>query len=376
MDEVTIDLRTAIIPQGQQIWSVFPGSYRRFLPFFIEESCVFLDFPAINLTSAVLSKDKLLRQHIVMSQQWASYLRSHDKSPPSRDPMSFSLEDGESLNSAAGNVKTLFSRVKPRDLILVGRQSIYDPILIGEVQTPFNPDHLITIPKFEGEQTPYREVKWLPVKTERRFLPQKLSRLLSNRKAIIHIDKKEFGEDVYKYAYGDYVYGENSRYIFSGPKYRNVATQAVPGIDLITYFAAAYNAQEIGEIDRFAKLGIQEAISSYFEQDDLYSFELDFSSPGEYILHARKASLPLLVAALIAATAGDISYAQATEAHVFNSSSQKQPDDCPHVDVPEKYKAVMSAINVDRFNELCDLNKNAQDGVGLTVGVKVRAKKQ
>jgi hypothetical protein len=34
----------------------------------------------------------------------------------------------------------------------------------------------------------------------------------------------------------------------------------------------------------------------------------------------------------------------------------------------------MNSINADRFNQLCKLNKEARDGVGLKVGVKQKAK--
>lgn len=376
MGRVFIDLRTAIVPNDQQIWSLFPGRNRRFLPHFIQNKCVFLDTPSIGLSLEALYDDVLLKHHIVMSQQWAAYLRNYDRKAPSRDPLVFPLSDGKSLSAAVGNVKTLFLRVKSGDIILVGRQSIYEPILIGEVDGPFNPDDLIDVPRCNGEQAPIRKVKWLETAAERRFLPQKLSRLLSNRKTVIHIDKKEFGQDVFKYAYGDYVSGENSRYIFNGPRYKNIATQAVPGIRLITYYASAFNACELGELDTFSNMDIDEAIDSYFEQDILYSFEIDFSSPGEYILHARRAALPLLVAALISATSGDLNYAQAAGASVVNSSAPPGADGCHPVEVDQKYKAVMSSINVDLFNKLCSLNKDAQDGVGLSVGVRKKHMKK
>ncbi|BGE86910.1 MULTISPECIES: hypothetical protein [Methylosinus] len=366
---IVLDLNTAIIPQNQQIWSMFPGLNRIFLPTFIERGCVFLDTPAISLSYDALYDDRLLKQHIVMSQKWSDYLRGHTKRAPSRNPLYFSIEDGRSISSAAGNIKTLFLKVKPMDLILVGQKTIYDPILIGEVVGQFNPEESIAIPRCEGELGPLRRVRWLETATERRFMPQALSKLLSNRKAVINIDKSSFGQDVFKYAYGDYVFGENARYIFSGPKYRNIATQAVPGIELITYFAAAFNACEIGELEKFAAMSIDAAINSYFEQDILYSFEIDFSSPGEYILHARRAALPLLVAALIAATAGDLSFAQAAEAHIVNTAEMTAGQSGCEIEVQQKYRAIMAAINVEQYNAACNLNKEAQDGVGLKVKV-------
>lgn len=220
-------------------------------------------------------------------------------------------------------------------------------------------------------------MNWLNTGLERRWLSQPLSKLLSNRRAVVKVEKNSFGEEVYRFAYGDYVSGTESRYIYKGPKYRNIATSAVPGIDLISYFCAAFNAVEEGELAKFSNLNVKEAIDNYFEQDVLYSFEIDFSSPGEYVLHAKRAVLPLVVAVLVSATSGTISLNDARSAEVTNSATASSTvaaatDEC--VEIQEKYRAIMNSINADRFNQLCKLNKEAQDGVGLKVDVKPKVK--
>src|SRR5262249_31536465 len=148
------------------------------------------------------------------------------------------------------------------------------------------------------------------------------------------------------------------------------------------YFAAAFNACEQGELEDFSRLSILQAIENYFEQDTLYSFEIAFSSPGEYILHAKRAALPLLVAVCISATSGDLDHDDARSAQIANSvpAGAAVPTAAPVVaggecvEVQEKYRAIMNAINVDRFNQLCKLNKDAQQGVGLKVDVKQKIK--
>jgi hypothetical protein len=133
-------------------------------------------------------------------------------------------------------------------------------------------------------------------------------------------------------------------------------------------------------LDQFASLDIQAAINDYFEQDVLYSFQIDFHSAGEYILHAKRAALPLLVATLVSATAGTISLNDARGAEVKNSatvSTTGAPSvvDACTLEIQEKYKAIMEAINADRFKQLCELNKEAQSGVGLKVRVKRRIRR-
>jgi hypothetical protein len=165
--------------------------------------------------------------------------------------------------------------MQPGDLVLVGGYSIYEPVLIGEIKEPFDPKQKARVrvgDRYGREEIPARRVNWIQTKHERRFLTRGLSQLLSNRKAVVAIDKGEYADEVYRIAYGDYVFGTNSRYIFEGPRYNNIAVSAVPGINLITYFAAAFNACELGEIEQFASMEIEKAMDNYFEQDVLYSF--------------------------------------------------------------------------------------------------------
>lgn len=375
-----LDLATKVVSPNQHIWAMFPGLGRRFLSQYQDQGLIFLDMPGISLSPTVLADDRLLRKHIAMSIAWADYYRFGGDKVPSRRPDDFSPGRGRSFNSAVGNVKNVFVRMRPGDLVLVGRQSLYDPILIGEIEGEFDPKETVRVERYGNERIPARHVRWLAVNVERRYLSQTLSLLLSNRHAVISIDKDKYGEEVYKVAYGEYVFGTDSRYVFQGPKYKNIAPATVPGINLITYFVAAFNACELDEVEEFAKLDIQGAIDNYFEQDILHSFEIEFSSPGEYVLHAKRAALPLFVAVAIAATDGYISGVQeARSVEIMNSATTAQvavpppADAC--IEIQEKYRAIMNAINADRFNDLCALNKDAQSGVGLKVNVKKRKKK-
>lgn len=255
--------------------------------------------------------------------------------------------------------------------MVMGARSLYAPVIAGEIVSQFDPSNILEGGFYDGEGIPFRKVKWLPVRTQRRQLSERLSQLLSNRHAVISLSKEEFGDEIYTLAYGDYIFGGESRYVFPGPKYKNVATATVPGITLISYFVAAFHAYEIGELPQFSSLSIGDAINNYFEQDILYSFELEFASPGNYILHSRRAALALTAAVLVAATVGDISLDQAKAAEVTNSAHAGPME--PHeVEIHEKYRAIMESMGAERYNQLVAKNKEAQDGVGLKVKVKIK----
>jgi hypothetical protein len=121
---------------------------------------------------------------------------------------------------------------------------------------------------------------------------------------------------------------------------------------------------------------MHEGTEKYYDADMLASFEIDFSSPGEYTLYAGRVALAAVAALLVSATAGDISLPQAREATLVNSqgdltASQAPTGGCPLV-IEEKYRDIMNSMSADRYNEVCQKNKKAQLGVGLSVGVKKR----
>jgi hypothetical protein len=291
VSNIVFDLATKIVTPDQTIWSVFPGIGRKFFTLFLAENAIFLDTPSLPITPRILEDDDLLRRHVARSHAWVNYYYDGDGSPPSNRVTDYEPIKNPSFNAAVGNIRNVFLHMQVGDLVLVGGHSLYDPILIGEVTKPFNDADFVNYERYGNDRIPIRRVKWLQTDIERRLLTQPLSRLLSNRRTVVRVEKEAFGEEVFRLAYGDYVAGEEARYIYKGPRYRNIATSTVPGIDLISYFCAAFNAAEENELDAFAKLDVKDAINSYFEQDILYTFEIDFASPGEYVLFAKKGGI-------------------------------------------------------------------------------------
>ncbi len=377
MAGVLFDLATKMVANDQQIWAMFPGLGRKFFGMFADQSAIFLDTPGLRPGPALLADDDMLRRHVAMSQAWVKYYYDPDSKPPSNNPDDYEVDKNASNNAAVGNVRNVFQNMQVGDLVLVGAFGHYEPILIGEITEPYDGRRSVRYERYGNERIPFRRVNWLRTDVERRFLSEPLSRLLSNRRTVVHIDKQVFGEEIYRVSYGDYVSGAESRYIYEGPAYKNIALATVPGIDLISYFCAAFNAFEEDELAKFFSLDIQKATNDYFEQDVLYSFEIEFASPGSYVLHAKRAALPLLVAVLVAATSGAILFNDARTAQIENSSNAQPsdagkvaaPDPCT-LEIQEKYAAIMGSISADRFKQLCKMNMDAQHGVGLRTRIK------
>jgi hypothetical protein len=371
---VTLDIDTKIVSSDQRIWAVFPGLSRRFLNNFIDERVIFLDTPDINLNLVALRSIDTLRKHVAMSLAWKSFYLGHREDVPSSIPDHYDPPRTPSFSAAVGNVRSMFARMNSGDLVLLAGRSIYEPVLVGEVDGAFNPDDYTHIDRYPGAAIPMRRVHWLPVSNERRFLSKDLSMLLSNRKAVVNIDRRLFGEQVFRIAYGDYVDKEASRYIFEGNNYNNQATDAIPGIRLIAYFCAAFSAEEQNRLSEFFALDIDDSIETFFDRSLLSSFELDFRSPGEYVLFAKNAALALTVALLVSATADGLSLTAARQAEIENSRESdtqisSEAAKCPP-QIENAYRNILNAINLEKYEKACKLNKAAQNGVGLSVRIK------
>ena len=182
--QVTLDLATKIVEPTQSIWAIFPGLARRFFNEFQTQNVVFLDMPAIDLTVQALAEDSVLRQRVAISRAWRAYLRGSDPQIPSRLPSAYDILRDASTGAAVGNVRSLF--LAPN----VGIWSSWGnttstAVLIGEIQSDFQPLDTIKISRYGEEDIPVRKVRWLNSNTQRRFLSKDLSRRLSSRKAVV-----------------------------------------------------------------------------------------------------------------------------------------------------------------------------------------------
>ncbi|GAB3130416.1 hypothetical protein [Novispirillum itersonii] len=363
-----LDLATRIISEDHGVWAMFPGRGKKFLDSFRANSVVFLDVPGISLTPDVLADDELLKKHIGMARSVQSWHQNKKvDAEPSRNPADYNPRQTRNLISALGNVRALFDTAEVGDLILVASRDMYEPILVGEIRTPFDPEDVINFHIYDQETIPVRRVRWLPIRVLRTTLSKDLSNLLSNQHAILTV-RKGLRAEIYNFSYNSYVYDGGGRYQFDGLRYSKNALATIPAIQLISYFVAAFHAQQIGELNQFNALSVCEAINNYFEQDTLNYFQMNFNSPGWFTLGAKIAALGLFVAAGVAAT-GALSYEEAKNANLSNSFAM--PQNACMVTAEQSYRVIMDQMGAARYNELMCMNQDAQAGVGLATSVMV-----
>jgi hypothetical protein len=372
---IILDANVPILPSSNKLWAVFPGEDRQFYRYFVENSVVFLDLPGAQLNADVLESDDLLRRNLALARRISAWhFDPENNNNPSRDIRVIDPLTGRSAVNQITNIRLMFKEMKVGDLVLFAGPSFYDKVWVGVIKSVFDPEDRIEIREYRGETIPFRKVKWLTTKIERRELPQVLSQLLSNRRAVIQIDKQIWGDFIYSFSYENFVSDTDSRYVFHGRTYRKNALEAVPPIRLISYFEAAYNSAEENQIQEFVALDIQHAIDNFFEQDLLNAFQVEFNSPGTIALAAKRAAMPILIALLVFVTSGDHTYAQAQNAQIVNKGAVDTPAArACMLEVKEKYRAIMNQLGADRFNEIVCLNQEAKAGTGLETKVKERA---
>ena len=209
--DLTIDIRTKVIPHGARIWALFPELGRRYLSTFLEQSVVFLGLPGLMLSQGVLNDRGALRRHVAMSEAIARwYIGRSGGSFPSRNPNTYAPQPRQ-FTSTISHVWRFFSEIQIGDLICVPEGGQYAPVHFGEIQTAFNSALTISVPRYPREAIAVRKVRWYTSLQERRHFSATLSHLWSNRKALIEINSIAFGSEVYAAAYGDYVLVDDTR---------------------------------------------------------------------------------------------------------------------------------------------------------------------
>lgn len=364
------DLCTKHISDEHQIWAIHAGKNKKYYGVFHEESMVFLDYPAINLTLEALKDANKIKRHLKMSFAFRKYFRTKDdtkENPPSRNPNSYSIDSDKDkdLNSHLGNVKNLFVRAKAGDLIIVSGFGQYKSILFGEITKPFDPKDTIMLKGHEYGTVPYRKVKWLRNQPEKRELPQILAKKLENPHAITLIDRDRTNQRFYDFAYDSYVLGESSKIEIYGPDYKGHSPlETHSSNELIAYFIAAYAAIKQGKGNVLHTLSIDDTIAKFYDPNLIENFEQEFHSPGKFRLLARAATLSTFISVCIA-WATDTS-AQETNLDAIKIVNSKESSDDPITKkTNEDFHYLMKCLGSAKQKELKAKGAKAEKDVGL-----------
>jgi len=190
--------------------------------------------------------------------------------------------------------------MKHGDIVLISNKSQYDGVLIAEVDDNFldlngNLDERalshVQIAKYPNHTMPARRIKIISDDIPRRELSEDLSKLLSNRHAIIQIRTDYHWREVFFLAYNNFIYKDKGFFVFNGRKFKDNILELNNANSLIAYTVALFLACRHGEVDNFYKLSFDEATakygnSEYFGLEPDFGIALKFESPGKWTVRA------------------------------------------------------------------------------------------
>ncbi len=369
-----IDLATKIISPEKKIWLVHPGNGRRYYDFFYRNKMVFLLMPGLNLKETSFGSVEKIRQHIRMANALRKYSSSDtNDTPPSRNINTYSSDSGNDVNSAVGNVISLYQTAQPGDLVVVTGYGQYSRVLMGEITTEFDPTERIELEgKFSYADVQYRKVKWISTKYQRRDFEEELAKRLVNRKACVQLNRDAMSEQLYRYAYLSYILGNKSKVEFEGPDYSGTnPLELYPSVRLVSYFAAAYAAIQDDRMDEFKALSISAAINEFYDPSLMENFMQEFNSPGKFEMFAKASVMALFITIGVAAATSDISFAEFAQ-NLSVTNSKDSGADADLDSAAEKFDFLMNSLGNDKLNELDELGQESTDTIGLKSPAKVK----
>jgi hypothetical protein len=195
----------------------------------------------------------------------------------------------------------MFREMRVGDVVIMTPFDHYDPLLIGEVESDWSEDQVMTLPDYGDNYLPYRKVNWLSHGLSRRDFPAPVAKRMQNRKAIsqIHYD---YYDSIFRLVYHAYIWGETSKLDVFAPEYNSSdPTANAEASFIIKYAVALYSAIQKNEIEKFNAMSIEDAADIYFDPVLVIQIAQAFGSPGGYIVRligAGAAGVLAIIAAI------------------------------------------------------------------------------
>lgn len=373
----TIDVKTRVIADNTRIWALHAGRRRRYFDLFRELNIAFLELPGFVGGVEVFDDTQLLRRYVRLSEAVAEYVTTDASklptlTPPSRNPLDYKDSPGDvGFNRFVGKVRSLYRQAAVGDLILVpGHGGQYGDILVGEIQSPFASTDRIAINRYADEEVPFRKMRWLPVRVRRRDLSVDLSKRLENSNAIIHLDRKRFGSEIFAFSYANYAETNRSKAELEGPLYDD-PFDVFPAASLAKYFVAVFLAIDLGEGAKLAGLSVDDVIREYYRPEITETFALKFSSPGNATLITRRAAIALFVLGGIASLAAGLPLLDSS-VNISISNSRAAPGDATTAEANSKFQEFRNFLGAQELDELKKREKEAEDVLGLKIDVEIK----
>lgn len=294
------------------IYLFYAGRNRKFFDETRRNAALFLDLPGFTADSRTFVDHGRIVQSTYRAHAARKYLSRPIENPRPRAASEYSTElptvgrrVDRSFLADVINTQILFAEISIGDVIILTPQNHYDPILLGEVQTDWNPDQVLNVEAFGEFAVPFRQVRWVPHDLSRSDFARDVARRMQNRRTVTRVDPRYY-QDIFRLIYSRYIWGNSSKLdIFSEYYASNDPTATEEASFLIKYAIALYAATLINEVDQFVALDKRIAASRYFDSAIVDQMVQSFGSPGGYVARLLGSSAAIFVAGVIAIALSD-----------------------------------------------------------------------
>lgn len=362
------------IPPNAAIYLYYAGRDRKYMNISRIDNAVFLDLPGFLTDSNTFDSDADIIRSLNRSAAVRRNLRDAAQYPSAGSLSSYPVVpptlDGKVDRSFAadlGNIRTLFREADVGDVIIMTPQNHYDRLLIGEIVSDWDANQVMELPGQAGNPLPYREVSWLAHDLTRRDFPARVAKRMQNRKAISRIDRN-FYEDIFKFVYPRYIWGNVSKIDIYAPSYNSAdPTVNLEASELIKYAVAAYAAVMRDEVESFHALPLDRASEDYFDAALVMQIAQAFGSPGGYLAKLIGTGAAITVAAIIGmALTDETQTAAQTKQHIVHQLDHMEQNAPPNNGV--NWDGVRKSVMVGDVDEIRKrYGRKARTKVGLTL---------
>lgn len=366
MSKIVVQLDAYVIPDDHEVFKFSPGKTYRFYRAVRAANAAFMDIRGLEELPDNPSdwKDADVLK-IIAEDRWQRELESRERGNKPHGSQGVSAVDKRHLTF----LKRLLLEGKKGDLIVVGASGYGGEVLFGELLT--NPGVVKRVVAKDGEYEHMyvgRSVRWRAA-VEKRLLPSDLIDAV-HYQAAIYVMGQSLREDVYRIAYGNFVYRDRYVSEFFTSKDKFTAEDSAVVSTWFNGFDVLRNAIEDGDVGRLAGKSFADLGLTPLAAGKAAELTININSPGEFALRSGT-PFALALMAMLALSGCDskdvVDHGVTIELRTVGSAS----DSCA-LEVQETVNAMVGTMSYKRLEDANCLGERAINDARISTGARLK----
>lgn len=367
--QITVDLRTRMLPPEHNVFMARPGQESRLYDDFIQGSMIGPELPGVNIVAGkAISdqsnlEDKLKKSAAIRS--WATKGKSDEDYP--LDRLS-DYSDKARTRGASQFISILngfFQKAQKGDLVVIPPNAYSRNTVLGEFRDDPSDIRYLKVERYGNFALPVRRFRRL-AEIPKRELPSALLDVIGKPLAFVEV-RKSIRPFLYGVAYDSYVLGSdyNAKFEVTSPNYNtNDDFFLLAFLNFITA-----NTRNVTIEGGKPILGLHTAA---FEELGEFAAELrtNVNSPG-FLSVSSNFITPLVMAAMLALALQVGPDAAEAEKIIIGNSNAPADDPCT-AEVEKSVWTQMKLYGLDNWPEACEMARRAAKDTGLKASPRIK----